>query len=143
MKKIIRILLAIELAFSGCATVPRSVANGVFSKEKPSLSTERLLRHQQEISDSGWGKKLEMEADRYGAELAAKAGYNPYAFSERQPVSKTVPTGNASTPRRQTLGTSRIDCHTGKVSVYMKQLCPSRLYFIEFMEIPIKQEAGL
>jgi len=191
MRKIIRLLLVLNIAFSGCATVPRSVGNGVFLGEKPELSTERLhnaevdeyisnllervtayadkdyrlsvnvlatgrvqgvfsfmfnevevtrgmlnvitneselacllahevghcalkhderfkrdntldkvlsfalglfiknrslkdrlLRHQKEISDSGWGKKLEMEADRYGAELAVKAGYNPYAFSD-------------------------------------------------------------
>jgi len=196
MKKIIRLLLVLNIAFSGCATVPRSVGNGVFSKEKPSLSTERLhnpdaekyvdsllkrvaayadedyhlsvdvlstarvqgvfsfmfdevevtrgmlnvitneselacliahevghcalkhderfkrdntldkvlsfalglfiknrslkdrlLCHQKEISDSGWGKKLEMEADRYGAELAAK---QPLALERYLTIMETV-----------------------------------------------------
>jgi hypothetical protein len=39
-----------------------------------------LSLEQDEIFRYGLKKELEEEADRYGAELAAKCGYNPYAF---------------------------------------------------------------
>lgn len=39
------------------------------------------LEHQlNEVAVSGWSESREEEADRFGAMLAAKAGYDPYAF---------------------------------------------------------------
>ncbi len=42
----------------------------------------QLQQEQNEIFQSGWSKELEIEADKYGADLAAKAGYDPYAFCD-------------------------------------------------------------
>lgn len=39
-----------------------------------------LLKQQKEISEAGWGKDLEKEADIFGVELGRAAGYNPCAF---------------------------------------------------------------
>ncbi|MFH0948042.1 MAG: M48 family metallopeptidase [Elusimicrobiota bacterium] len=35
-----------------------------------------------EIEQSGWSKELEIEADKFGAELAAKAGYDPFSLCD-------------------------------------------------------------
>ncbi|MEW6516964.1 MAG: M48 family metalloprotease [candidate division FCPU426 bacterium] len=47
---------------------------------KDNLLKQDLLKQQKEISEAGWGKELEKEADIFGVELARMAGYNPYAF---------------------------------------------------------------
>ncbi|MFC1501439.1 M48 family metalloprotease [Elusimicrobiota bacterium] len=53
----------------------------VYVKENRELLYE-LNRQQEKISRSGWSKNREIEADKFGAELAAKAGYDPYAFCD-------------------------------------------------------------
>jgi hypothetical protein len=41
-----------------------------------------LKRQQKKVLKTNWGREEEKEADKYGAELAAKAGYDPYAFCD-------------------------------------------------------------
>jgi len=52
-----------------------------YVKENQELLAE-LNREQGEIRQSGWSKDMEIEADKFGADLAAKAGYDPYAFCD-------------------------------------------------------------
>ncbi len=42
----------------------------------------KLNQERTEIRRSGWSKAREIAADKFGAELAAKAGYDPYAFCD-------------------------------------------------------------
>ena len=41
-----------------------------------------IQRQQKALIKTGWNRNQEKEADKYGAELAAKAGYDPYAFCD-------------------------------------------------------------
>jgi guanyl-specific ribonuclease Sa/uncharacterized protein YoxC len=44
---------------------------------------KRIIKDEQkELIKTGWSRQQEKEADRYGAELAAKAGYDPYALCD-------------------------------------------------------------
>src|SRR3989338_6744265 len=47
----------------------------------PGIKNE-VLKQQREINAHGWSKEIEAEADRIGADLAAKAGYDTYAFCD-------------------------------------------------------------
>ncbi len=51
-----------------------SMSNGILKEE--------VLKQTTQIKDSNWNKEAEMAADRFGAELAAKAGYDPYALCD-------------------------------------------------------------
>ncbi|MDR1940851.1 MAG: M48 family metalloprotease [Endomicrobium sp.] len=44
--------------------------------------SEIIKRQQKALIKTGWSRNQEKEADKYGAELAAKAGYDPYAFCD-------------------------------------------------------------
>lgn len=41
-----------------------------------------VKKQQKKLIKTGWNRNQEKEADRYGAELAANAGYDPYAFCD-------------------------------------------------------------
>lgn len=43
---------------------------------------DEIINQGDKLYTSWHGRELEEQADRYGAELAAKAGYNPYAFCD-------------------------------------------------------------
>jgi len=56
-----------------------SVINNTIAPSK----ARYIIKQQTEASlNSAWSKEQEEEADRYGAELAAKAGYDPYALCD-------------------------------------------------------------
>lgn len=56
------------------------ISRGLKEAVKDGWVREIVDRNQKEIIKSGWGQEMEQESDRYGAELAAKAGYDPYQF---------------------------------------------------------------
>jgi Putative Zn-dependent protease len=59
--------------------VAGSVADIVLADSK----YKRIVKKQQkEMLTTSWSRNQEKEADKYGAELAAKAGYDPYAFCD-------------------------------------------------------------
>lgn len=42
----------------------------------------QILSQEKDIYEHGWGQEIESEADRIGADFAAKAGYDPYALCD-------------------------------------------------------------
>lgn len=56
------------------------ISAGLDAAVKDARLKSILDKNQYEIIEAGWGQELESEADRYGAELAASSGYDPYQF---------------------------------------------------------------
>ena len=84
---------------------------------------DEYKKHQEEkeFEQSGWSKELEIEADRFGADIASKAGYDTYALCELfERLSKKIEDDAAYRQRKLTAAHPALAERASELRKYLK-----------------------